>query len=165
MLKLDLRLVPLWVPYTALAALLFGLSFFLPYDDVLGAGQEVSDPGRASLAILQEIMKFALSLNTAMLAGAGALILKGNDWAGGWRKLESLLIISVFLCGVVCYFGVYTCHLAILTMVSEGVLNPMERGLIWSLRLQYFGVIVGAFLLGLVFALLADRARARALEP
>lgn len=160
----KVRNIPLWIPYTALAAILFVLSLFLPHDDVMGAGLTISDPGSASLSTLQEIMKLVLSLNTAMLAAAGTLVVKGNDWTGGWSKLESLLIISVFLCGVVSYFGVYTCHLAILTMLGAGSLNPLELGLMWSLRLQYFGVIVGAFLLGFVFALLADRIRPRAAE-
>ena len=150
--------VPLWVPYLVVAGGLVALSFYVPHDDVVGAVQDIPEPGQATLGILQQIMTLVLTLNAAMLAAAGALVVKGGEWSGGgWRRLEGLLVTAVFLCGVTSYFGVYSCQVAILTMVNAGGINPLETGLMWSLRLQYFGLISGALLLGLVFALMIDR--------
>lgn len=159
MLKRWLRNMPLWMPYSILALTLVAASFFVPADEVFPPGQSIADPGQATLTILQEMMKLVLSLTTAMLGAAGALVVKGREWVRGWSRVESFLVIAVFLCGVVSYFGVYVCHISILTMVTYGVLNPLETSLLWSLRLQYFGLISGALLLGLVFSLMLDRVR------
>lgn len=142
-----------------LAGALVYFSFFVPHDEVFDAGQAVNDPGRATLDILKEIMSLVLTLTTTMLGAAGILIVKGREWVDGWSRLESFFIMLVFLCGIASYFGVYTCQVSILSMVNIGVLNPLEAGLLWSLRLQYFGLIVGAFFLGLAFTLMIERAR------
>jgi len=158
------RRIPLWAPYLILATGLIALSFYVPHDDVFSAGQDIADPGQATLTILQEIMKLVLTLNAAMLAAAGTLVLKGKEWSGGWSRIESVLVILVFLAGVVSYFGVYSCQVSILTMVNVGAMNPLETSLLWALRLQYFGLIAGALLLGLVFALMLDRVRLQLTE-
>jgi len=155
----GIRSVPLWAAYVAIVLTLLALSFFLPRDDIFPPGSDLKDPAQATLTTLSEIMKLVLSLNAAMLAAAGALIVKGTDWFGGWRKFEGLMILCVFLSGVVVYFGVYTCNMAILTMVNAETINPLETSLLWSLKLQYFGLILGGFLLGLAFSLMMDRTR------
>ena len=62
-------------------------------------------------------------------------------------------MLSVFVCGVATYCGVFMSHVQILTMVNSGLLNPLETGLMWSMRLQYGGLILGVFLLGLALAI------------
>lgn len=159
MLRHMLRRIPLWVPYLVLSLALVAITLNSTTDEAFPPGQPIGDPGQTSVAMLQEVMKLVLSLSTAMLGAAGALVVKGREWSRGWTKLESLLMIAVFLCGAVSFFGVYLCHIAILTMVSSGSIYTLEANLLSGLRFQYLGLIGGAFLLGLVFSLMLDRVR------
>lgn len=150
---------PLWLSYSLIAGALFALSFYIPRDTAFPPGNAVANSGQATLDVLQEIMKLVLSLNTVMLTAAGALFVKAREWKLDLGYLEVALLLCVFLCGAVSYFGVYNCQMRILTMVNYSAINPLELGLLNSLRLQYAGLILGVFLLGLVFALLLGPAR------
>lgn len=147
--------------YLVLAFLLVRLTLHVPHDKVLAAGQTVSDPAGATLTVLQQLSQLVLSLDTAMLGAAGFVVLKGRDLVGSWSPLESLLLICVFLAGALSYFGVYSCQMSILEMVAVGSINPVEAGLLWSLKMQYLGLIGGCLLLGLVFSLMLGRLLAR----
>lgn len=158
MLK-QFRPPPLWILYLLIATLLVAGSFFTPRDQVFAPGLNLADPGKATFDALKDLMALVLTLTTAMLGATGALIVKGRDWVRGWTAVESFLLLIVFLCGVVSFYGVYTCQVAILSMANAASLNPLEKGLMFSLRLQYFGLIAGAFFLGLAFTLMVGRAR------
>lgn len=141
--------------YLLAAALLLGAALYIPYDDPIVTGHPVADPAATSLQLVSEIAKLVMTLNTAMLAGAGALLAKRYSWVrlGG---IDKSLVMGVFLCGAISYFGVYFSQTRILTMTGAGILDPLELGLLWGIRLQYGGLILGVLLLGLVFSRAVD---------
>lgn len=141
--------------YLAAAVLLLAAALYIPYDDPLKGGREVTNPAATSLQLIGEIAKLVMTLNTAMLAGAGAVLTKRYSWIT-LRSADKIMIISVFLCGAISYFGVYFSQTRILTMVSAGILDPLELGLLWGIRMQYGGLILGVLLLGLTFARAVD---------
>ena len=146
------RRPPFWPAYVAIAgALLYG-AFHLPGDGLFSAGRRVADPAGSTISTLGDMIKLITSLNTAMLAGAATLTLKGKDWTSRWERLDSLLIMLVFAGGAVSYFGVYSAYVRLLSMVNGGSINPMETRMLWTIRLQFWGVIGGVAALGLVFA-------------
>lgn len=133
------------------AALLVAMFLYIPRDQVLQPLHAIADPAATSLAMISEISKLIMTLDAAMLAAAGAILLKDVQFRRSSR-LDALMLIFVFLAGAMSYFGVYFSQVRLLTMVSAGYLDPLELGLRWAIRLQYGGIIGGVFLLGLVFA-------------
>ena len=150
----SLARAPMWAIYLALVAAGIYLSFHVPRDDVFPPGLDVPDPGKAVVETLREISKLVMTLNSAMIAGAAALAIKGKDWTSQWGRAETFFVMAVFISGAVAYFGVYLCQVRLLTMLNMQTINPLERGLIWSVRLQYLGVIAGVTFLGLTFVLM-----------
>ena len=65
----------MWLPilYTAMVVGLFFASRLIPQSDILAGDASVTDRAKATLDILLEMTKLALSLNSAMFAGAGLL--------------------------------------------------------------------------------------------
>ena len=149
---LTLKVLRLWHIYILVVILLLAGSLFVPVDTAFPPKYKVEDPAKSTLELLDSTIKIIVSLNTAMLAGASALTLKSNSWTSLWTRLDSALILLVFINGAMSYFGVYFCYMRLLTMVGASFLDPVEGGLVWSLRLQYLGIISGVTLLGLVFA-------------
>jgi uncharacterized membrane protein YozB (DUF420 family) len=140
-----------WHGYLVVVVVLFVASLFIPVDDAFPPGHKVLDPAKATLDLIDGIIKLMVPLTTIMVTAAAALAVKGNTWTSRWATLDSLLIVCVFLCGAVAYFGVYLCYMRILTMVSLASIFVREGGLLWGLKLQYFGIIMGFACLGLVF--------------
>ena len=148
--------IRLWHVYIVLVLFLILASLFIPSDDAFFPKHKIQDPAKAILDIIDSIVKLVLTLTTTMLGAAAALTLKGNTWTASWKKADSALIVAVFLCGAISYFGVYLCYIRTLTMVNASYFNALEGGLVWSIRLQYLGIIFGVSCLGLVFARIID---------
>jgi len=142
---------PLWAAYLLMAAGLLAASLYVPRDTVFGGDVIVENPGQATLAAIDQMTKLIVSLNTAMFAAAGAMTVKGKDWTSRWNSLDSLLIVLVFACGAISYFGVFLCYVRLISMTSVGAMSVVETQMLWSIRLQYWGFIAGVVLLGLVF--------------
>lgn len=147
--------------YGVVAALLLAGALYVPYDVAFPPLHELKDPAATSLQMIGEIAKLVMTLNTAMLAGAGALLTKRFDWIR-LTGFDKLVTVSVFLCGAVSYFGVYFSQVRMLTMTSTGFIDPLEAGLLWGIRFQYGGLIAGVLLLGFVFARGVDADHSRA---
>ena len=141
-----------WHCYLVIVFLLLVASFFVPIQPVFPPQLKVQDPAKAALDLVDGVVKLVTGVNTAMLAGAAALTIKGTSWTSSWSKADSVIIIFVFLGGAISYFGVYLCYVRALTMINQSAFYPIESGIIWSLRLQYFGIILGVVSLGLVFS-------------
>jgi hypothetical protein len=137
--------------YLALVGLLVAASFFVPRDHVFMPGTAIADPGKATLDLFDGLIKLIASLNTALLAAAGAIAVKGKDWSARWGLTDAALIILVFVCSATSYYGIYLCYVRLLSMVGSGRINPLELQMTWAIRLAYWGVILGVSLLGLVF--------------
>lgn len=146
--------IPMWAIYLLFVAAGIYLLLHVPHDDAFPPGLDVPDPGKAVVETLREISKLVMTLNSAMIAGAAGLAIKGKDWTSQWGRAETFFVMLVFLSGAVAYFGVYLCQARLLTMLNMETINPLERGLIWSIRLQYLGVISGVTFLGLTFVLM-----------
>lgn len=139
------------IAYILGAAALVALFLNIPHDEVMQPLHAVKDPASTSLAMIGEISKLIMTLDAAMLAAAGTMLVKNTQLRRSSR-IDALLLLVVFLAGAISYFGVYFGQTRLLTMVSAGYLDPLELGLMWAIRLQYGGIIGGVFLLGLVFA-------------
>jgi len=145
----------LWQLYLVIIFPLFGASLLVPADAPFDVGPTVLDPAKATLDIIDGVIKLVMALNTVMVGGAAALTVKGTSWTFNWTKLDSLMIVLVFLSGGVAYFGVYFCYMRLLTMVNQvtvSSVNVGDIGVILALRLQYSGIIIGFACLGLVFS-------------
>jgi hypothetical protein len=153
-LKALLMRIPLWAVFLLLVFAGIYLLLHIPQDDAFPPGLDVPEPGKAVVETLREISKLVTTINSAMIAGAAGLAIKGKDWTSQWGRAETFLVMLVFLSGSVAYFGVYLCQVRLLTMLNMETINPLESGLIWSIRLQYLGVISGVTCLGLIFVLM-----------
>lgn len=143
--------LPYWAIYCVLVMTVFIATYYIPSDSAIPITNEVKDSAAAILAILKDMTTLITTLNTAMLGAAAALAIKGNSWTDRWSRLDSKLIILAFISGAISYFGVYLSYIRILTMVMQSNIDPLEAGLLWAIRLQYYGTIFGVALLGLVF--------------
>ncbi len=147
--------VKLWWLYLIIIFPLFALSLFVPVSEPFEVGPQVKDPAKATLDIIDGVIKLVMALNTVMVGSAAALTVKGSSWTSNWTKIDSLMIVLVFLCAGVAYFGVYFCYMRLLTMVNQVAIssvNVLEGGMILALRLQYTGIIAGFAFLGFVFS-------------
>ena len=144
--------------YLAVALLLLVVSLFLPDDKGAVADVKVGDAGKATLDYLVEIGKFVVTLNTALFSASGALAIKGHDWSTRWSEVDGYLLVLALIAGGVSYYGAYMAHMAILEMVYSGIIDPFAARLSAALNVQYYGLLIGIFLVGLVFTrMLAGR--------
>lgn len=142
------RFVVLYVG--AVVALLIA-SLLLP--DMKGATADVkfTDPAKATLDYLTEMGKLAGTLNAALFAACGALAIKSRDWSSHWRDADGYMIVVALLAGATSYYGTYLSQTAIVEMAFQGVIDPLSRRLASALSIQYYGLLFGVFLVGLVF--------------
>ena len=160
------RLMPsLWGLYAVAAIILLAASYFIPVARVFLPGVNVTKPDEALLGLIKEMTQLIVALNTSMMAAAAALTIRGSVWSDRWSRFDSGLIVAAFASGAVSYFGVYFGYVRLLTMVGAKTLNPLEAGFLWSIRLQYYGTIVGVFLVGLVFARMLEGRLIRPVAP
>jgi hypothetical protein len=155
--------------YLAVTALLLLASFFLLGDKGAVADVKLADAGKATLDYLTEIGKFIVTLNTALFSATGALAIKGHDWSTRWSATDGYLLVLALIAGSMSYYGAYMAHMAILEMIYSGIIDPFSGRLSLALNVQYYGLLVGIFLVGLVFVrMLAGRKgilRPEAAEP
>ena len=133
----------------ALAALWIATMFIHPGS--LGVDVTIADKGKATLDYLTELSKLVVSLNTALFTACGALAVKGGDWSDGWTNWDGYCIVVALVCGAGSYYGTYLAYTAIVEMVFAGVVDPFSPRLSSALQIQYYGVLAGIFLVGLVF--------------
>ena len=158
---LSARRAPFWLLYVLLVAVLLGLTYLVPHDRSFPVINTVNDPAAAILSTLGDMIKLIVALNTAMMAAAATVTVKGREWTTKWDRLDSVLIMLSFASGAVSYFGIYLTYMRILTMTAAkaSTINPLEGGIVWSLRLQYCGTVAGIIFLGLVFARMLEGRR------
>lgn len=147
MVKLSYSMV-----YIGTTGVIFLVSFFLP--DMKGATADVrlTDPAKATLDYITEMAKLVGSLNTALFAACGALAIKGRDWSAHWTDADGYMIILALVAGSTCYYGTYLAQTAIIEMVYHGAIDPFSVRLSTALGMQYYALLLGVFLVGLVFA-------------
>jgi hypothetical protein len=146
------------VAYLLIIALLYAASFFLPEDTSMAAILKIADPAATTLDYFKEVVQLATALNTALLAAAASIAIKGQDWSTTWGKTDAVLLILVFIGVCVSYYGIYLGHIETLSMVLLGYFNPFAIRMQLSLKLEYYGLLFGVVILGLLFArMLAGR--------
>ncbi len=138
------------VAYVVALAALWIASNFIPVTPFSGA-VKITDVGKSTLDYLTEISKLAVSLNTALFAACGAMAVKGSDWSERWRTQDGYCIVLALVCGASSYYGTYLAYTAMTEMVYAGAIDPFSTRLSWAMRIQYYGVLAGVFLVGLVF--------------
>jgi hypothetical protein len=156
-LRLKPFTAPLWVVYLTAAALFLAATFMIPRSAAFPPGAMFGDGAGATLELIKELIKLAVTLDSALLTAAAAFAVKGRDWAPRWSRLDSSLVLLVFVAGVASYFGVYFCYIRLLTMLTMSTIYPLERGVVWSIRLMYYGILLGVFILGLILSRVLDR--------
>jgi len=144
--------VPYWIIYSAVVALIYIASLFIPFGHAVPITQKLADPSKATLDVLVSITQLISALDAALLGAAATLTVKGRDWSTRWARVDGVLVLFVFICGATSYYGTYLGYVAILGMLAQGMVNPFEVRVQWSLMIQYDGLVLGVFLLGLVFA-------------
>jgi len=137
--------------YIVLALVLFFVSMFVEDSDSVPVVATLQSPADSTLELLLELGKLVAAVNTAMLAAAVSMVVKGKDWTTTWGRLDSYLVVLAILSGAMSYYGIYVGHDALLGMVFQGVVHPFEAKLETGLNIQYYGMLVGVFLVGLVF--------------
>lgn len=148
-ISLDLLVSPTAL-YVIGAGLLYLASLFVP-DGAADGRFALSDGTKASLDYYAEICKVVGGLATALIAGCGALVIKGKDWSAQWGHFDAAIIVGALLAAAASLYGVYLGHIAVLQMTIEGVFDPFQARLSAALAIQYNGLLLGVFLLGLVF--------------
>ena len=147
----------------ALATLWIATLFIHPSS--LGGDVTIADKGKATLDYLTELSKLAVSLNTALFAACGALAVKGGDWSERWTDWDGYCIVVALVCGAGSYYGTYLAYTAIVEMVFAGVVDPLSPRLSSALQIQYYGVLAGVFLVGLVFCRMLAARKAKDASP
>jgi hypothetical protein len=143
--------------YCALLVVLTIGSQFLPEGVVRDTLKfEPKDSASEALKTLQELQVFVGALTGTLFAACGALSTKWKPASGQWASFDRLVFVLVLVCGAVSYYGLYLARVATLEMLSAHVLDPLSLRLQTGLALQYYGFLVGAVLLGLVFIRLLD---------
>jgi hypothetical protein len=138
--------------YVGLIAFLYIGSCFLPENAAsMPAPLKVENPAATTLDYLKSIVQMATALNTAILAGTGAIAIKGKDWSATWAKADVVLLVLVLAGVTVSYYGIYMGHVETLSMVSLGYFNPDTVRMQLSLGLEYYGILFSVGVLGLVF--------------
>jgi hypothetical protein len=143
--------------YIVLALALYAASLLLPDSTVPTDAITVKDGGKATLDYLLEMTKLAVALNSAMFSAAGALAVKGREWSRRWGTWESACVVIALLCGAASYYGVYKAYVSTLSMVYAGAISPFEQNLQVALSLQYYGILLGVFLIGFIFTRLLEK--------
>lgn len=151
-LSMAKRKIPFWPIYTAAVVTVMVASEFIQSDAALPATNKIQDSAKATLDVLMSASQLMVALNTALMSAAAAVTVKGHEWGARWRYVDGLLVMAAFAGGTASYYGVYVQHIATLSMVYQGTIYPFERSLQWGMSLQYYGLVFGVFVLGLLFS-------------
>lgn len=131
-------------------AVLYCASRFVPEGAADGT-YTLPDGVKASLDYFAEISKVVGGLATALVGGCGALVIKGREWSAHWGPYDAAAIVGALLAAAASLYGVYLGHITVLQMTIEGIFDPFQSRLGAALAIQYYGLLLGVFLLGLVF--------------
>ena len=160
-----MRTIPYWLIYAVVVVLLLIGSRFIPEDTAIPMANQLTDPAKATLDFLLEMVKLITALNTALLGTTAAIIVKGRDWSTRWNWVDGLLVLVIMICASISYYGIYLGHVTILGMVFKGTIYPLATRLQWAISLQYYGTLGGVALLGLVFTRLLEGRKPPEKEP
>lgn len=150
--------------YLLFIALIYCGSWFLPAPEFIGDITLKEENGggeaKAILATLNNITTFFTTLSTALFTACGALIVRGQEWAGReWGWIDKYAFVIILVAGATSYYGLYLTHVAILEMVAHGVIDPFGNQLQIGQQVQYYAFLTGSVLLGLVIVRLVDGRR------
>ena len=104
---MKLGKVPIWLIYIVLIVALYLGSLLIPSIPNAAIKSTLADAPKATLDVILAIIQLIVALNTGMLAAAGAITIKRNDWSRHWSRVDDLLILTVFISSAVSYYGVY----------------------------------------------------------
>src|SRR5437868_3991423 len=118
------------IAYIALIGALFAASFFIP-DGIVSNDLELpaSTRPQAVLDLLHDLQQFTGALNTALFAACGALVTFAREGRFQWQALERYVLAATLAAGAGSYYGLYLARIAVLEMVSTGVIDPFNRRL------------------------------------
>ena len=117
----------------------------------------LNNPAKEVLDLLRELQSYVGALNTALFGACSVLALKYRNGETSWGSVERYAIMLALVGGAVSYYGLYLSRIAILEMVSAGVIDPFTRRLQVALELQYYGFLAGILLIGFVFVRAMDK--------
>jgi len=139
--------------YLLLAAGASVFSYLLPSGEILDGPSfsENEEQARAVIDLISELQQFVGALNSAMLAGCGAVVLKSHADPAVWGRFEQYSITTAIVAAGVSYFGLYASRITMIEMVVHGVIDVQNGRLQMLLALQFWSFIAGIFLLGLIF--------------
>lgn len=140
--------------YAAAAAVALAAAFILPSDEAIGTTIEISSEKQAAMLLqtFDSMIGLITTLNTAMLAAAAAVAVKGSQWSRIWTPFDAAVVVCVFICGAISYHGVYVAYVSLLEMIENKALTALGATLQLGFAMQYYGTLAGVLLLGLVFA-------------
>jgi patatin-like phospholipase/acyl hydrolase len=117
----------------------------------------IVDPGKAALDVALEVIRFAITLNTAIIAAAAALSVKGADWISDWGIDSSLLVTLTLVGCALSYYGAYSAFSVLLEMSQMGGVDPASDVFAKALAVQYYSALASAIILGASFVRFLDR--------
>jgi hypothetical protein len=126
----------------------------------LSTEAKLPEPAKATLDYLTEAIKLVVSLNTALYGACAVVAIKGSEWSSRWTRLDGYSTVLSLVSGAVSYYGSYLTYAAMIEMSFAGIVDPFSRRLQWGLSLQYYGVLVGIFLIGAVFCRMLEARKA-----
>ncbi|MGZ5919755.1 MAG: hypothetical protein ACXWJV_08155 [Hyphomicrobium sp.] len=135
---------------------LFLASMLLPEGGPVPVIGTLTEPAKEALNFILELSKLIATVNGALFAGALTLVLKGKEWSGQWSRFHGYILVAILLSGGASYYGIYLGHVAVLGTVVKGTVNPFEPRLQAALMIQYYGTLLGVFLLGLLVTLMME---------
>lgn len=151
-----LTTMPLWSIYVLCATLLVFAGLLVPFDQAFNMEHPVSDAANMSVGLLKDVSTLMTTVDTAMLGGSGVIFMRKSDSLLRSSKVTSLILLGVFFCGATTYFGAYYMDITLLSMADAGFVSPLSKATTIGLRLEYGGVGLGVFLLGLALSIMLD---------
>lgn len=150
--------------YGLSVVLIYSGSLFLP-DPPFGVGditfnKESGGQAKAIFDTLNGMTTFFTTLTTALFTACGALIVRGQEWAGReWRRIDKYAFVVILVAGATSYYGLYLSYVAIFEMVAHGAIDPFGTQLQTAQQIQYYAFLTGSVLLGFVIIRLVDGRR------
>lgn len=140
--------------WTVLYSILCFLGFIAGYlvpDGVASGDLKIIDAGKVALDYAKEVSSMVQTLTLSLMGASAALAVKGKDWSNHWTFFDAALVVLSFFGGVLALYGIYSAHVATISMIVQGVFDPFQRRFAFALKIEYYGLLGGAYALGLVF--------------
>lgn len=159
------RPIPYWLLYIIAVVVLSGASYFINQDLGASISIQIDKPSEAFLDVVKSMITLITTLNTTMMAGATALVVRGHDWTDRWTKVDGGCLLISYLAGATSYYGVYVAYVALLELIDQKVLSATSPRLLGGLTIQFYGTIIGFLFLGFVFARMLEGRRPKLPHP